>query len=66
MLIQVRKSIELDEEELLSAKNEIILDIKRRWQNVRHVIFRWGLEEKEAPLLEATLIDKYIVIFSLC
>jgi uncharacterized protein len=50
-------SIENTEEELLSAKNETILDIKRRGQNVHHVIFRWGLDDKEALSLEASLID---------
>lgn len=50
-------SIENSEEELLSAKNEIILNIQKSGKNVHHVIFRWGLEQKDALILEATLID---------
>lgn len=51
------QSIENSNDEFLSSKNDTILDIKNRGQKVVHVIFRRGLSNEEALLVEASLID---------
>ena len=52
------KNAKSDEEERYK-KNKIITEIEEEGLEVIHVIHRWGLESKEAELIESALIDAY-------
>jgi hypothetical protein len=55
----VRGHLEPDDDELMSAKIELIRDILSKGLFVRHVIHRHGLDENVAFEVEAALIEAY-------